>query len=255
MYAYNAEPADLEFSKIPAVPSVVGYALLQGPRVPRSGSTAFWNGGTVDGYANLPASSFTYTDGDTRIGDSRLRTNAGTVTMWYVMRGFQGVFTNPPACLVDPVTGACTTFELTGDAENFAGWVDGSVTAKGDRRLVLSSGPFSLARGDAGSGVRACRRGGGRQSRAGISRLARISAPPGSLPDQFYCSCNHPASDTRTVELDGKVILDWESDRAAMEAVESYDSRGFRFENYELFQLPHADSPWRRVSDFVHSTS
>ena len=176
MYAYNAEPADLEFSKIPAVPSVVGYALLQGPRVPRSGSTAFWNGGTVDGYANLPASSFTYTDGDTRIGDSRLRTNAGTVTMWYVMRGFQGVFTNPPACLVDPVTGACTTFELTGDAENFAGWVDGSVTAKGDRRLVLSSGPFSWP-GDTQEVVFALAGGVGPTTR-GISGLREYRRRP-----------------------------------------------------------------------------
>jgi hypothetical protein len=242
-YAYNANPTDIEFDKIPAVPSTVGYALLQGPRVPAPGSTAHWDGALVGGYANLPASSFTYIDGDTRTGDSKTGFSRAAV-MWNVMRGYQGVFTNPPVCLVDPVTGGCTKFELTGDPETFTGWVDGSVTPMGDRRLVLSAGPFSMARGDTQEVVFALAGGVGSDNRAGLSALRKNV---GAARDLFLTGFDAPATiplpGVRVVELDNKIILDWESDAAALAAVEEYDSKGFRFENYELFQLPAADSP------------
>ncbi|HLF14890.1 MAG TPA: hypothetical protein VI932_08385, partial [Bacteroidota bacterium] len=244
MYAYNAESRDLEFDKVPAVPSVVGYALLQGPRVPVAGSTAYWDGGRVPGYSNLPASSFTYLDGDTRTGDSRLGSFTGAVTMWNIMRGYQGVFDDSPRCLRDPITGECTKFELTGDPENYAGWVDGTVTAKGDRRLVLSSGAFSLARGDTQEVVFALAGGVGADNRSGISRIRQtIGAARDLFLTNFVAPATMPLPTVRTIELDNKILLDWESDRGALDAVESYDSRGFRFENYELFQLPHAESP------------
>jgi hypothetical protein len=243
MYGYNSGPADIEFDKVPAVPSVVGYGLIQGPRVPRAGSTAYWDGGTVAGYANLPASSFTYLDGDTRTGDSPTETGRAS-RMWNVMRGYQGVASNPPICLVDPVTGACTKFELTGDPEQFSGWVDGVVTKKGDRRIVLSSGTFQMARGDTQEVVFALAGGVGADNRAGIPRVREsVGAARDLFLSGFVAPTTIPLPVIRPLELDEKVILDWESDREAAAAVESYDSRGFRFEDYELFQLKSADEP------------
>ena len=242
-YAYNAEPADVEFNKIPAVPSVAGYALLQGPRVPRPGSVARWDGGEVEGYENLPASSFTYIDGDTRTGDSRSGFARGPI-MWNVMRGYQGVLANPPACLIDPVTGDCTSFELTGDPQTFSGWIDGRITPKGDRRIVLSAGPFSMARGDTQEVVFALAGGVGADHRAGIAALRdNVGAARDLYLNSFRAPATIPLPTLRPLELDNKVILDWESDMAALQAVEGYDSRGFRFENYELYQLPSAIAP------------
>lgn len=242
-YAYNSGPSDFEFDKVPAVPSVVGYALLQGPRTPRAGSTAYWDGGLVDGYENLPAASFTYFDGDTRTGDSRTGFSRAVV-MWSVMRGYQAVFAQNPPCMVDPLTGGCTKFELTGDPETFSGWVDGGVTRAGDRRLLLSTGAFQMARGDTQEVVFALGGGVGADNRGGISALRRnLGAARDLFLSNFAAPAAIPLPGLRTVELDRKIILDWESDTAAMAAVEAYASQGFRFENYELFQLPSKDSP------------
>ncbi len=265
-YAYNAEVSDFEFDKVGTVPSVVGYGLLQGPRVESPGSTAYWDGGMVDGYANQPVGSFTYLDGDVRNGDARLGDFRGLITMWYLMNGYEGVFSEFPECFIDPLTQSCTKFELTGDPETFAGWVDGTEIPKGDRRLLLSTSPFSLARGDTQEVVFALGGGVGTDNRSGIPRVREsVGAARDLFLVNFTAPATIPSPTVRPIELDDKIILDWESDAAALAAVESYSSRGFRFENFELFQLPLADSPfedwvplpafnvlWPRFLDITH---
>src|SRR5258708_3364211 len=49
-----------------------------------------------------------------------------------------------------------------------------------------------------------------------------------------------PPPPLRVVELDQKVILDWESDTAQARKVETYSSQGYTFDGYNLYQLPSA---------------
>ncbi len=244
MYAYNADPTDLEFDKVPAVPAVVGYALLQGPRVPASGREAYWNIGSVDGYRNLRASSFTYFDGSVRNSDANLSNFRGAGEMWNILRGYEGTPFTRQDCYIDPITNECTKFELTGDPENFSGWVDGIVLGKSDRRILLSSGNFTITRGDTQEVVFALVGGRGADNRGGITDMKNHF---GAAKDLFLTNFDPPAAiphpTVRPVELDRKIILDWESDQAALAAVESYESRGFRFEDYEIYQMPALDSP------------
>jgi len=246
MYAYNSEATDFEFDKIPAVPSVVGYGLLQGPRTPSAGGEAYWNLGTVGGYRNIPATSFTYLDGEARGSDARLGTSRGRDEMMNILRGYEGRLSFFPTCYTDPLTNECTPFELTGDPENFSGWVDGTVLPAGDRRILLSSGSFTIARGDTQEVVYALVGGRGADNRSGIGVMKEHF---GAAKDLFLTNFRPPAPiphpTLRTVELDRKIIFDWESDREALASVESYESRGFRFEDYELYQMPALESPAR----------
>jgi len=54
------------------------------------------------------------------------------------------------------------------------------------------------------------------------------------LPDQV------PSPPLRIVELDKKIILDWESDTAQVNRVEGFNSRGYTFDGYNMYQLPSA---------------
>src|SRR5262249_23491405 len=47
-----------------------------------------------------------------------------------------------------------------------------------------------------------------------------------------------PEPALRIVELDNTLILDWEKDTAQTRRIESYYSKGYRFETYRLYQLP-----------------
>ena len=146
------------------------------------------------------------------------------------MRGYAGNSFNE-TCLIDPITQQCTRFELTGDPLSFSGWVDGRTTPKGDRRIVFSTGPFSMARGDTQEVVFALGGGVGADHRAGITELRNnLGAARDLYLNGFEVPAAIPLPTLRPVELDNKLILDWESDTEALAAVESYESKGFRFE-------------------------
>ena len=244
MYAYNADPTDLEFDKVPAVPSVVGYALLEGPRTPSGGGMAYWDLHRVNGYRNLRATSFTYLDGNSRNSDARLADFRGMGEMWNLLMGYEGEPFNRQDCYIDPITDSCTKFELTGDPESFSGWVDGMVLPEGDRRLFLSSGTFTIARGDTQEVIFALVGGRGADNRSGITEMKKhFGAAKDLFLTNFVAPATIPHPTVRAVELDRKIMLDWESDQAALAAVESYDSKGFKFEEYELFQMPALESP------------
>ncbi|MBI1806044.1 MAG: T9SS type A sorting domain-containing protein [Ignavibacteria bacterium] len=233
-YAYNARPVDVEFNKQNLPPPVVGYDLFQGPRVSKPSSQARWNLQTIDGFENLPLTTFTYFTASTRTGDLTNRQS-----WWNILRGYKTRPISPPQCLLDPTTNACTTFELTGDPQLYHGWVDGVLDPPGDRRFAMVSGPFTLAFGDTQEVVVGLIAGMGKDNRDGISTVKTID---GAAQDAFNLNFQFPdpipAPDVRVVELDNKIILDWESDTAQVRRVEGYTSRGYHFESYTVYQFP-----------------
>ncbi len=237
-YGYNSSNVDSKFEGFGIVPPVIGYDLIAGPRVAKPGSTAHWNLQSVPGYANLPATAFFYFNGAFRTSDFLLGSYLGTTGWWNVLRGYVP-FTSPPQCLTDPTSGQCTTYELPGDPQTQEGWVDGRYDQAGDRRFVLSSGPAAMALGDTQEVVAAFVGAVGTDYREGITPMeAADDAAQDAFNLNFGAPDSVPEPSLRIVELDNKLILDWEKDTAQTRRIESYSSKGYRFETYRLYQLP-----------------
>lgn len=149
-YVYNANAIDLEYQKFNMPPPAAGFSLLQGPVIPASNNTGYFDLSLRPGYENLHMTSFTFTNfsSTSRYTDP----NGGYYTnalFWYKMlRGFAPLegpdqrFAHPPEVEAGP-------FPLAGDPITGAGHIDGLGTdysyAPGDRRFMISSGPFNMA--------------------------------------------------------------------------------------------------------------
>ncbi len=141
-YFYNGSERDSVYG---SPPPAAGYLLLQGPIVPQAGASADFNFGTRAGYRNLPLSSFVfYINGSATYQDPVMGAPAGGQQMYNYLSGLIG--TGAP--FVDPVTTKQTKFTLSGDPVAKSGWVDGVYHQPDDRRFLMSTGPFTLARRD-----------------------------------------------------------------------------------------------------------
>jgi hypothetical protein len=137
-YCYNATNSDAIYG---ANPPAVGLVLIRGPAA-AAGDT-------------LPMTAFTeYTNGTDPLAFE---------TTWNWMHGL-GRDGSP---VIDPVTGFPTTFMFPGDPVTGIGWRD---VAPADQRLLLTSGPSTLAPGQSQDILAAVVVG------QGSSRLASISA-------------------------------------------------------------------------------
>jgi hypothetical protein len=112
-YAYNADDDAQYGAQTPAL----GVDLLRGPHDGAGGE--------------ISANAFTPYTGEIR--GARVARN--------FMTGLLGEGTP----FVDPTTGSPTTWVCSGDPLSGAGWID---SGYGDRRMLLSTGPFSMAVGD-----------------------------------------------------------------------------------------------------------
>lgn len=143
-FVYNSKTLDSEYRKYQLAPPSLGYDFLQGPIVASVGDTAVFDLKKRIGFKNLPMTSFiyfggTYTDPPFTIFGA---------TQWYqMMRGLPPTPQGPPdpMPLKDPTTGLETRFWLPGDPMTNTGWIDKS---PGDRRMLQSSGPFTMALND-----------------------------------------------------------------------------------------------------------
>jgi hypothetical protein len=154
-YCFNAFPVDALYAIFNiSAPPAGGYVLLQGPRAPGTPTdTAIWNMQKMRGYRNLPMTAANYFAAGGRYADPPFN-YTGAIEWYQLLRGLPpqpvggGPGINDPPMVVNPVTGSPTQFWLTGDPVFQTGWIDGILEAPGDRRICLSSGPFTMALGD-----------------------------------------------------------------------------------------------------------
>jgi hypothetical protein len=152
-YTWNGDNADGNGSgnTYGANPPAVGYDFFQGPIVPASPTdSAKFGDGWRHGFRNLPMTAFvlyintaTYPWRDPQQG-----VPAGSIEFYNYLQGFVWDGSD----FVDPQTGQPSRFVLTGDPVAQTGWYEGAGwpggPAPGDRRHVMSSGPFTMAPGD-----------------------------------------------------------------------------------------------------------
>jgi len=133
-FVYNSNNTDSIYTPLGLVAPAAGYTSLSGP--------------TIDGI-DLPISSFLYFGAGSAISDPDLGVYAGTLQWFNLMEGFlprPSYPTQEP--FIDPTTGSATKFALWGDPVAGTGWIDGNPLAPGDRRMLMTAGPFSMALGD-----------------------------------------------------------------------------------------------------------
>lgn len=257
-YTYNGNPVDNTFVKYNLPPPSSGYDFLAGPMVDAAGDSAIFNFRRVRGRKNLPMSSFVYFSAGSPYSDpfgptdSRGSGYSSCAFQWYAMlRGYApaGLFGNDLSrYAVPPGVDPNTKFMMSGDPVVRTGFLDGQGTnysfAPGDRRMLLNSGPFTLAPGDTQEVYVGFVVG------LGADRLSSISVM--KFNDQFVQNTFDalfqvpkppPAPKLSIAELDKKVVIDWADASNISNIEQRYAEPGhYRFEGYNVYQLPTANS-------------
>ena len=209
-YGYNSQFQDKIYKSFSIPPPAVGYALLQGPVVASADpqAQAVQNFKIIRGYRNLPMTFFWAKATGSTILDPERHTYEGTQQMYNLLNGLTPRGAEP---FKDP-NGHPVRYMFPGDPVTSSGWTDGNPLAAGDRRFLMSSGPFSMALGDTQEVIFAIAVGKGADERASVSvmkyniRYARSvfgwslpTAVPGKetaerndLPEEFLLLPNRP---------------------------------------------------------------
>ena len=255
-YAYNGKGQDAIYGgTVPAV----GFDFFQGPLVEGVAGEDRNKNGVDDaedyaifknqeigpGFINLPmTAAYYYINQDPTLTDPVQGSYAEGAVRWYrFMKGRIGL-TNEP--FVDPNTGQQTPFTLPGDPVTGTGWIDGQQFAYADRRIGMASGPFTMAPGDTQEVVVAEILAG---AITGVDRLSAVSLMKfydqiaQVAYDNFFDLPVPPPSPSVTVaELNNQIVLDWSKDAARVALTENSDSKGYKFQGYNVYQLPTASA-------------
>ena len=242
-YCWNADNNDATYG---SPPPAIGRDFFQGPIVPSPGDTALVSGKKIPGYKNLPMFAFayytnaaTYPKGDPETGEEAFN---------YMTGHYQdgSSFTNP-------MTSQPTRFVFPGDPETGTGWSEASPTveAPGDRRFLMSSGPFTFSPGDTQEVVFGVLIATGGNNKSSVSVLKEVDKSAQTAYDiNFALPPSPPVPTTTLTELDREVVLVWEDNAETYTAVDlikvdtstglptSYD-----FEGYVVYQVDHPSAP------------
>jgi hypothetical protein len=255
-YVYNANASDDTYKPLP--PPAVGFDFFQGPILDGiAGEDRNKNGvddaadfGTYDGKVvgpgkiNLPMTAFYYfARGDASVVDPTQGVPQGSTQFYNFFQGKIGLTGDP---FVDPNTLQPTTYVLAGDPQTRSGWIDGQLLPAGDRRIGSASGPFQMAPGDTQEVVVAeiCAgaiEGTDRLSAIGLLKFYDQAAQL-AYDNFFDLPVAPPAPEVSVVTLDKEIILDWGENQGKVNATESADVKGYKFQGYNVYQLPSSSA-------------
>jgi hypothetical protein len=239
-YVYNGNRLDGVYNGIFNLPVPAGgYDFLQGP----VDNMDIDGDGDFDEY--LPMTAFTYFGAGSSISDPDLSDYNGTLQFFNLMEGFLPRPSYPTQIpWTDPSTEQVTNFALSGDPVSGSGWIDGVQLPPGDRRLVMSSGPYDMELGSTAEVVLAVAAGTGNDAVSSVSVAKYVDTYAQYAYDNDFSLPSAPTKPSvNTIELDGSIALDWGSDETAVDLTELPVSEGFEFEGYNVYQLPGAGSP------------
>jgi hypothetical protein len=240
-YIYNTRSTDMDGA--PQTPAAMGFALLAGPAVPGAASdSAFVNFSYRRGLRNLPMTSMVYI---LKNADEPHSGSYNEPAEFY--NKMKGLFiTGDP--VINPETMQRTMFVFPGDPITQTGWVDGEVYKLGwpaltpsDRRMCITSGPFTMAPADTQDIIIAEIVGVGADNLGGISALrSNTDAVKKIFDNGFKLPSSPVAPSAKASGWDKRVLIEW-TDPAAYAAAEAFASRGYTFQGYNFYQLPNGD--------------
>jgi hypothetical protein len=155
-YIYNSNKFDEPYSTIDIIPPpAVGYILLQGPVTEAQGEQAYFDFKLKMNYINLPMIAFWYkATGMPYTDPAPGGYFGGTIQAYNMLRGYvpDYDFYNPTPYYHRSGNNFSkpTKFPVNGNPVTGTGDIDGEGDnlSAGDRRFVISSGPFTMAPGD-----------------------------------------------------------------------------------------------------------
>jgi hypothetical protein len=241
-YTYNGKSSDATYgTQVPAV----GYTFFQGPIVATGNpsDSAVFRLERRYGYKNLGMTTFvffinsnaTYSDPAHGIGGDE---------GWY--RLMNGLISGTGAPFINPLTNQPTKFTLDGDPVTGTGWIDGTYgLIPGDRRQCQVTGPFTLANGDTQEVVVAHLVGLGSDRISSVAVMKWYSDLAQTAYNSLFKIANPPPAPKVSVAVaDGEVSLNWgdPNSNPSYGTIESYNSGGYAFEGYNVYQLPQGGS-------------
>ncbi|RMD90414.1 MAG: hypothetical protein D6813_09165, partial [Calditrichaeota bacterium] len=242
-YAYNSSSQDQLFDSFNLPPPAVGYDFLSGPIVPGEPSDmAIFDFVKRTGFKNLPMTSFTYR-GIAAPEEGCLGSYECTLEFWNMLRGYLP-FSDPSN--PEPyrtATGEATRFPLSGDPVTGTGDLDGVLLPPGDRRFLISSGPFTMALGDTQEVIIALvtAMGGDYLSSVAILRLHALSVK-NVYKNSFQPPAPPDPPELQVSALNNMIVLNWGEQPSIISKTENQIHGGFIFEGYNVYQFPSKDA-------------
>jgi hypothetical protein len=244
-FVYNGVPVDPEYAGFRLPPPASGWDFMAGAVVPgKSTDSAVYNFKRVYGKKNLPMTGFAYFSAGSALSDPRPRTySIGGMRWWKMLRGYAPMdgpdvyYPFPPGLTPGP-------FPLSGDPVTGKGFIDGLGLAyamsPGDRRLLLNSGPFSLAPNDTNEIVVAVVVGLGADRLSSVSVLKFNDQFAQNTMDALFVVPVVASPNLNVAQLDRNVVLDWGWDPQTIDKTENKVTNpgAFVFEGYNVYQLP-----------------
>jgi len=238
-YTYNEGDDRVYGSACPAI----GYDFFQGAIVPSPGDTAWAFGRKIPDYKNLGMTSFTkYINGGGDIfGDPETAQEC-----WNYMSGL----TRSGKKYVDPTTGqeVYPARYGTGDPVANTGWLDALDHPSGDRRQLISCGPFTLTPGDSQEVVTACIIAQGSDALNSITRLKAADRKAQIAYDlNFQMPPPPPPPIVTASPMDKKIVLTWlgNAEDYVAEDLVDMDEEGnptyYTFQGYNVYQYETPD--------------
>ncbi|HEX2868940.1 MAG TPA: T9SS type A sorting domain-containing protein [Ignavibacteriales bacterium] len=246
-FVYNGDNSDGVYQ---SNPPACGFDFFQGPVVAGNPTdSAVFNGKRVYGKKNLPMTAFYYfINGNAVYADPNLADDyqGGTLAFYRLLQGKQSTI-DAYFPVPDNLGGGVTKFPLSGDPVAGTGYLDGKLFPPDDRRMGMASGPFTMAIGDTQEIVVAQMVAGGPGSGLNniqaVKLLKTYDEKAQEAYDNFFVLPSAPrAPMVNVTELNKEVVLDWGSDAKQVAETEGHDVQGYKFQGYNIYQLPQANS-------------
>jgi len=235
-YTYNAAVDKVYGVQCPAL----GYDFFQGAILKGAAKdTAKAFGKRIPGYKNMGMSGFTkyINGGGDTYGDPETAQDAFNYMSGLTRGGVK---------YVDPITKKAVypCRYGTGDPVKGTGWLDKLDHPAGDRRQLVTCGPFTLAAGDSQEVVTGMLIAQGSDNFDSITRLKAADKKAQTAYDtDFKMPPGPPPPTVKATGTDGKIFLTWEGNAESYEAEDliDVDSHGapsyYTFQGYNVYQL------------------
>jgi hypothetical protein len=259
-FAYNGQTSDEDYDRFDMAPPAVGYDMLQGAIVESPGDTAYIDLKAKLGYENLGMTSFVPALIETQSGPIVYPENYTNLKYYNLLRGYRGndnIDDPTPWYVNNDTLNSPTKFPLSGDPVD-PGSVDIDGTQYwmwlGDRRFLMSTGPFDFAPGDTQEVVMALLGGVGYDNLGSLLDL-KINAGLTKVLFNEFCETapaptpGPPKNPNPTLRyFEKSILIEWGSDQERVEEIESFNILGYQFEGYNVYQLP---GPRSTIDDAV----